>query len=322
MRSIIKQWTSIAWLTVLEAIRQPVVILLFASAVIFIGLMPLVITQTLGESAKLVRDSAIAFYFLCGLVLGSYVACISITHEIQRGTVHAVLSKPVPRAVFFLAKFCGVALIMLLYSLGTTLAILMSERTAHIPFHVDWWSAGPLLAAPVVAFILAGLINYFGRRPFASCACAGMVTGIVLVFLAVGFLDPLGRPAPFGAWYSWNLPAACILIALAILILAAWAVILAPRFKPMPTASICGTVFLLGLISDHLFGRHADTHILAAFFHTLIPNWQHFWVADALTDGGIIPFHYVISVSQYALLYLAGLLLAGLLIFRHSEIKS
>lgn len=322
MRLWVKQGVSIIWLTVLESIRQPVVMLLFASAVIFIALMPLVITQTLGESGKLVRDSAIAFYFLCGLILGAYVACISITHEIRRGTMHAILSKPVSRSLFFLSKFLGVSLVMACYSLGATLAIIMSERTARIAFHLDWWSAVPLLSAPVAAFILAGIINYAWRRPFSSTAFGWLLAAVILAFLATGFVDHHGHPVPFGEPYAWNLPAACVLIGMAIMVLAGLAVGLAPRLKTVPTISVCGVVFLLGLISDYLFGRHADTHMLAALLYTLIPNWQHFWVADALADGETIPLPYIAAVARYALLYLAGLLSFGLVLFQHAEIKS
>ncbi len=322
MRLWIKQWTSIVGLTALEAIRQPVVMMLFASAVVFIALMPLVITQTLGESEKLVRDSAIAFYFLCGLIMGAYVACISITHEIRRGTVHAVLSKPVSRTLFFLAKFCGVALIMIGYSVGVTLAIMMTVRTARMPFHLDWWSAGPLLAVPAGAFIVAGLLNYFRRSSFSSNAFGGLLGGMALVFLAVGFVDHHGHRVAFGELYSWNLPGACVLIALAIVVLAALAVSLAPRLNTVPTVTLCGAVFLLGLISDYLFGQHAETHAVAAILYTIIPNWQHFWVADALAGGATIPLPYIGSVAQYALLYLVGLLSFGMVVFQHAEIKT
>ena len=50
----------------------------------FIALLPVLITHTLGEGIKLVRDSALAIHFVCGLILGSYAACASTSGPATR----------------------------------------------------------------------------------------------------------------------------------------------------------------------------------------------------------------------------------------------
>ncbi len=52
----------------------------------------------------------------------------------------------------------------------------------------------------------------------------------------------------------------------------------------------------------------------------LVPNWQHFWVIDALNGEGSIPWTYVAYVGLYSLLYLTGILCVGLFLFRQGEI--
>ena len=81
-------------------------------------------------------------------------------------------------------------------------------------------------------------------------------------------------------------------------------------------------VFLAGLVSDYVFGRNAANHPLALVLHRILPNWQHFWMADALSGQETIPWTYVAVASGYALLYLAGVLCLGMLVFRNTEVRA
>ena len=322
MRWRLRQFLAIAGLTALEAVRQPITLLIAATGVVGIGLLPLVITHTLGEGDKLVRDSGLAFHLVSGLVLGCYAACSSLAQEIRRGTVSSVLSKPVGRDLFFLAKFCGIAFVMVLFSAAAGAAVVMSTRTAANLFFPDWWSGAPLLAAPPLAFAAAGTINYLRRRPFVSTAFGLLLAALAIAFVVSGMLDAGGRLVPFGTLYSWKTVPATALVLLATLVLTGIAVSLAIRLDTVPTLSICSVIFLVGLMSDYLFGRHAGSSRLAAGLYRLLPNGQHFWVADALTGDGAIPWAYVARAALYAAFYLAGVLSLGMIAFRHMEVRS
>ncbi|HBA83118.1 MAG TPA: hypothetical protein DCZ95_03395 [Verrucomicrobia bacterium] len=321
MNRSISQITAIASLTALEAIRQPVFLLVATTCVLGIGLMPILITHTLGEAQKLVLDSALALYFVCGLILGGYAACSTLTREIRQGTVATVLSKPVNRGLFFVSKFLGIGAVMLVFSLNATLATLLSTRTAAEDFMMDWRSGGPLLAAPLLAYGFAGLRNFITRKPFASGAFAAMTVCMALAFLASGWVDEHGHRTAFGAHVPWQVLPAGALIAMAILVLAALAVSLASRLDTLPNLSLCTVVFLVGLMSDYLFGRHAADHAFAALLYRLIPNWQHFWVVDALHNGYPIPWAYVTWVGSYALLFVSGILGLGMFAFQKTDVS-
>ena len=107
---------------------------------------------------------------------------------------------------------------------------------------------------------------------------------------------------------------------LAVLIMAGIAVSLATRLDVVPTLSILSLVFMAGLVSDYLFGRLADTNTWADVLHRILPNWQHFWVVDALSRGGI-PWPYVGHAALYAAFYLAAILCLGIVAFRRTEIE-
>jgi ABC-type transport system involved in multi-copper enzyme maturation permease subunit len=322
MRLASNQFVAVARLTALEIAREPVALVLATSGMFFIALLPALVNYTMGETQKLIRDSALALHFVGGLVLGSYAACSSLTQEIRRGTVSAVLSKPVDRGLFFLAKFAGVAAVMVLFSAGMAGVTLLSARMATEPYTLDWWACGPLLAAMALSYVAAALRNYFTQRPFVSSAFGFFLVAVLAGFVFTSFLDEQGHLTSFGAKVPWNILPASLLVTLAILVLTGVAVSLATRLHTVPTLSICSVVFLIGLMSDYLFGRAAEEHLLAAGLYGLIPNWQHFWVVDALSGGGTIPWGYVGQVAVYAVLYLAGVLGLGLLAFRHMEVRA
>ncbi len=320
MRWQIRQFLAIARLTALE-IRQPICLIIMTACTVVIALLPLLVSHTLGEGEKLARDSGLAFHFVCGLVLGSYAACASLTHEIRRGTVSSVLSKPVGRGLFFLAKYTGISVVILAFSAGATVTTLISTRMASQMWTVDAWAAVPLVAAPVLAYALAGLRNFFLRKPFVSGAFVLLLLALGIAFVVAAFIAPDGHRVAFGSVLSWKILPASLLVTLAILVLAGIAVSLAIRLDVVPTLSICTLILFLGLMSDYLFGRLAATSRAAAILYRVVPNWQHFWVTDALSADGI-PWSYVALAAAYAGLYLAGILTLGMLAFRQMEVKA
>ena len=321
MRQTLSQIGAIAGLTLLEILRQPVCFLLSLFTVSFIGLLPFVISHTLGETQKIVLDSALAVLLMGGLVTSTYAACHSLSREIQRGTVAAVLAKPVGRAGFLLAKYLGAATYMLVYALAGSAAILVTSRTASDPYQVDIWSGGILLAAPVAGCALAGLINFFTHRPFPSSAFVCITLSVLAAAGIIGFLDAEGHAQAFGAGYRWGVLPSCALLALAILVLQAFAILLATRLEATPALVVCSVVFLGGLMSDHLFGRFAAESRVADTLWRLTPNWQHFWTADWLVADGAVPWTHVGNCAGYALLYVAGLLLIACGLFRQIEVR-
>jgi len=217
-----------------------------------------------------------------------------------------VLSKPVGKTTFLLAKFAGTAMLLLLFCAAMAAATLMSVRTVTDPFTFDWLGSGPLLAAPVVAAAAAGLQNYFLRTPFVSRAFGYLMLALACAFLASA---ALGGDKGFGGRLDARILPASLLVTMAILVLAALAVSLAARMDIVATLSVCSAVFMAGLMSDYFVGRVGPGRRWASFLLDLLPNWQHFWAVDALSGDGI-PWSYVAAAGRYAALCLAGILAA------------
>lgn len=321
MRLLIRQLWAIAALAALEAVRQPITALLSVSALAFVGLMPFLFTHTLGDADRLVRDSALALQFVLGLILGVLMASTALRAEMRGGTAAAVLSKPVFRPLFFIGKYLGLAAVMLTFSALMTMAAVLATRTVTYPFEYDLWGSGPLLAAVALSLAAGGVQNYFLRRPFASRAYGALLIAVPAAAILSGAFNDEGRWASWGSAMPLYIVPAGMLMALAILVLTAIALALATRFDVVPALVISSAVFMLGLMSDYLLGRRATDQPVAAFLDGIIPNFQHFWAADALAGDGV-PWVYVARASLYAGAHLTAALAAGILAFRRAELRA
>ncbi len=320
MRLPVQQFITISAKTYTEAVRQPVFLLLALSTLVFTGALPFIITHVIGESQRIVRDSALALQLVSGLFLGCYAAASTLSREIRRGTLAAMLSKPVDRATLFLAKYCGSALAAATFCLMSTLAIMLAVRTSAVSYVYDPWGSLPLLAGCLLAFAAAGLMNFLFQTPFVSRAWHMLLLLTGLAFL-VSCAMP-GRPdaTGFGTAIPWEILPAGILILAAVLVLTGIAVTVAIRIDLPGAMVLCSLLLMLGLLSDYLLGSRSGDHLAARIAYALVPNWQNFWAVDALVHGSIA-WSYVGHAFLYGAVYLAGVLAFGLILMDRGDVR-
>jgi hypothetical protein len=125
------------------------------------------------------------------------------------------------------------------------------------------------------------------------------------------------------AQVDWRLLPAGILILFALWILAALATACSTRLDIIPTLAICSAFFLAGLMSDYFFGKRAEAGSWwASALYTVTPNWQLFWLADAL-ESGKSTFHwaYVGKAFVYLAGYAGAALAVGAALFEERELS-
>lgn len=324
-----RQFFTLAGLAALETVRQPICILLTGAYTLLCGAVPLLLLHNFGEDGKLARDGGLALHYLFGVFITAHAAGNVLSREIRSGTASAVLSKPVGREMLFAAKYAGVAAVVVCFSACAAIATLLGERVAetfvlspaYLGYVMDAQTGRMLVLVPFAACLLAGFLNYAARRPFGSTAMALLLLGLLCALFTAGWFNRLGVRAPFDLQVQWRIVPASLLITLALLALAAVSMALSTRLDTAANLTACGFVFLVGLMSDSLFGRYAGSSTTAAVLYRLVPNWQQFWVADALNAGGSIPWGYVWNAGRYAAVLTAGMLLLGVVSFRHAELK-
>lgn len=323
-----KHFFALASLTAIEVARQPISLLLLATSVVLIGLAPLLLMHNFGENGKMVRDSALAIHFVFGIILTGYAASTALAREIKKGTVSAVLSKPVGRSTLLLAKFAGVASLVFLFSVCCTMASMLGEKSAEkfyataqlLGYSTDLLTGGLLILSPFAAFAVAGIINFLLRKSFESASIILISATLAVITGLSFFIDETGSfVSAFAIRIDLRLVPASALIFFALLIFASIAITLSTRLKMVPTMTIMTGVFILGFLSEYL----VEQIWFASSFSLLlkvIPDWQAFWMCDALSSGGVIPLQYLFNAAVYTVSCVAAVLCIGTISFDKAEI--
>src|ERR1700748_1640119 len=102
-----RQFVTIAINAFMELVRQPVFLLLMTGAAVFEIFLATPYYFAFGDEPKLVKNSVLAVMLLAGLFGAVLSASASLPREIRIGTALVVLSKPVSRAQFLVAKYVG-----------------------------------------------------------------------------------------------------------------------------------------------------------------------------------------------------------------------
>ncbi|HTB82718.1 MAG TPA: ABC transporter permease subunit [Candidatus Sulfotelmatobacter sp.] len=319
-----RQFLNITVNAFMELVRQPIFLLLMTASVAFEIFLAVPYYFAFGDEPKLVENSVLAVMLLAGLFGAVLSASNSLAREIRSGTALAVLSKPVGRTQFLLAKFTGLALALTLLTYVNMVGVLVASRMAFDAYGKTDIAAVSIFGGGIaLAYALAGFGNFFLRRPFVSNAVFGVaIFTTVAAFLIFNFtrqMESMGTQAVV----NWNLLPAGILILFALWVLAAIALACSTRLDMIATLSICTAIFLLGLMSDYFFGQHAARGgWWASALYSVVPNWQLFWLADAI-DSGKSTFHwdYVGKAFAYAVCYAGAALALGAALFEERELS-
>ena len=259
-----RQFITIATNAFMELVRQPIFLLLMTSSAAFEIFLATPYYFAFGDEPRLVKNSTLAVMLLAGLLGAVLSASASLAREIRTGTALAVLSKPVGRAKFLLAKYTGLMVALAVLTYVNLVAALIASRMAFDAYgKTDLPAIGIFLAGVVLAYAVGGFSNFFLRRPFVSDAVFALLVSISLAAFVIFEFTTQMRSSNEPGSVDWRLVPAAVLILFALWILAGLALACSTRFDMIPTLAICSALFLVGIMSDYLFGRRAE------------PVWQH-----------------------------------------------
>ncbi len=305
-----------------ETIRQPVFMITLAAGAFMIGSSPSYAMFTLMEDMKLVKDMGLATMLITGLLQAIFSAVRVVSHEIENKTILTVLTKPVSKTEVIFGKFGGIALALVLSMYMLNIFLVMAVRVG-VPEAVYSPIHRPLVygqfAALAIALLMAAFSNYFYDRPFGSSVFINSIATFSLVFLVFGFFDSGMKIQGFLADVDMQVLGAGYLVCISVLCAGAIAVAFATRLGPVFTTGFCLSIFIIGLLSDHLFGRFAGENIFARAAYSAVPNMQVFWVADALSEGIKVPLEYLTTVTLYGIILCLWGLFLGVLLFEQKE---
>ncbi|NBV64169.1 MAG: ABC transporter permease [Planctomycetes bacterium] len=341
----IEQLLAICRNTFLECIRQPV-----ALVALVIGLLLIVLSNpfaafTMQDDQQMYVDIGMSTIFTAGAILAAFLATGVVNREIENRTVLTVVSKPVPRPLFVLGKYLGVAMAIAAVTLWLSLVFMLVEMhgtmpTVRTPWHQPVLAFGS--AALVCSFVAATWANYFYGWNFSATVIALGVVLLAVAYLICLPFKPDWGAQPLAASFRPEIWKALGMLLLAELVLAAIAVAASTRMGQVLTLLTVLGLFLVGLLSDWLFARRIEqlTEIMgklpegqAHWYDTLhlewglfralqaiVPNFQLFWMADAVTQKKVIGWDYLGMALPYGLTVIVMSLAAGTLMFQRREV--
>jgi ABC-type transport system involved in multi-copper enzyme maturation permease subunit len=319
-----RQFVTIAVNAFMELARQPVFLLLLTGSALFEIFLATPFYFAFGDEPKLVKNSVLAVMLLVGFFGAVLSASSSVAREIRVGTALAVLSKPVGRAQFLLAKFAGVAAALTLLAYVDLLTALLAGRMAF-----DAYGATDVLAllifggAVTVGYLAAAFSNYYLRRPFVSDAVFMVTVMVTLAFGIINLVNRHGETQAFATGVDWSMVPIGVLILFGLWVMAGIALACSTRLDTIPTLAVCSAVFLLGLMSNYFFSEHARAGSWpASVLYTVLPNWQNFWLGDVLDSGkNKFLWGYVGKAFIYMLGYVGAVLALAVMLFEDRELS-
>lgn len=318
-----KKLLTIAQNTLTECLRQPIYAVILIAAIILYAMSPGLTMYTMDDDNMLLREICLSTLFLTCLFIAAFSASGVITDELEHKTITTVLSKPVSRPVFILAKFLGVAAAVTIAHFICTTALLMSIRHGVLETAGDThdWTviaSGSLTILLTVVLSCFFSFSYGWRFTSTSVVLLTLFCPLNLLFLA--FFDRNWTFNPAENHIAIFDIYASVLLLLAALIIVALAVAFSSRFNVVVTLSACVGIFLLGLVSDWALGRYADTNTLARLGYYLVPNLQVFWISDAIYSEKTVPLHYLGTAATYTASYCAAILAFAVAAFQRRQV--
>lgn len=322
----------------LEAAAEPVSMLLALVALLAVHLAPGFQFHRFGEPGRLARDGGLSALLVFGLSLAATAAVRAVGRELDSGTATVALSRPVPRPLFLCAKAFGVFLAFLLFAAGIVAATVLSVSSSILgsaAAGIDDGTtrvSGPCLVlgfgGVLAALFAAAAAHRFARRRFGVVAFV-LLAAFQILALAVlslfhlvpGFQSIFSLPSACDIQYSiFNilsslLPAAfCVVAFVGVFVCAAAA--LAVRLRPAAVAASVLVLLAFSLFAPALSLPAALSAVLAAF----VPDFQNFWLADALARGGSLPAAYVAAALSAAAALAVVWLLVGSFLLQKRDI--
>lgn len=302
----------------LESLRLPAFGVVVIATLAGYALSPfLSMVSFRGESGSTIEDFGTSMLLVSGWVLVCLSAGTVVRREIDQRTVLLVLSKPVSRPAFLLAKFAGVLAAVGVAVLLFTLALLLAARQpscAHSHHAHSRAVDAPVLVgglgALLVALLGAGALNWRGGRSFSASVSLLSVLTLSVAFLLAAAFDAEWHPQPFGAGFEPLIIGAAGVSLLALSIVAAFAV----------TASVWigrGGAFVLTALL--LLGGLWVGSLPPLWRRLLwiVPDFRLFWTGEVfyLQEPGWSAA-YLGSCAVYAAAYAAAYLAVGCLALR------
>ncbi|MCA9281839.1 MAG: ABC transporter permease [Phycisphaeraceae bacterium] len=254
--------------TFLESIRQPIffvlvmaggILQIFNSALANYGMGIAEEEEVTGDD-KLLLDVGLATILVCATLLAAFIATSVLSREIENKTALTVVSKPVGRPMFVLGKYIGVTSAILMAAVLMFLFFLFAVRHKVMSTASDTYD-GPVLIFLSLAVLISIAIgiwgNFFYGWVFSSTSMLIMLPLVLIAYVLTMSVSKEWAFQSIATDFKPQVTLAGLCVLMGVLVLTAVALVCSTRLGQVMTVVVCTGVFMLGLLSNYLFGRQA-----------------------------------------------------------------
>ncbi len=202
---MLKVWWAIALNTWRETLRDKLLYSLVGFAVLVIAASLLAGSVSLGQDARVIENFSLTAMLVFLLVITYFIGTQLVFREVERKTIYLVLSKPVSRETFYLGKFFGLCLTILVAGLimAAMFLIVLGVKTDNVPV-AAYFAVGAIILEAWLLTAVSLLFSTF-TSPLSSAVYTFGVTlighGSATIWLLAEKGSPVVRGLLEGVYY-------------------------------------------------------------------------------------------------------------------------
>ena len=309
-----RSYLSLVLISLREIIRQPFYLLALGAGSFLIIASPAFTLFTFYNAQILVMDMGLSTILVVQLLLGILSSVLIVGREMEEKTTMILLSKPISRLTFLLAKFTALTLSLFLILIPLISLLIMTLRlgvpeAAYSPveYSVLWMEFLPF----IIAGVIAGLANYYADKNFSSLFTVSLAILFPLFLFLLSLLDEEFKFNPFKVKMHFELIKPALFLWWGASLFSSLTLVFSLSGRIVLSLTLSLIILLLGLSSESLWGRLAEKEVWARILHITLPNLQLFWVQDYWEKDKTIPLTYIFHLLRYTIFYSLGIILIG-----------
>lgn len=288
---ILLSLSAISWNTLTELIRQKVFFILLVFGLIAVGSSGFVAQLSFQEEFQMLKDVCLGAMSVFTSLLAILATAAFLPKDLEDRTIYTLLAKPVPRFVYLLGKLCGLALLLLIFTIVMTGLFLL----------VLWIREATVVAATKAQFadsldseVARAALNEISQATFTP----GLLPGIAIIYVK------------------------SVLLAAMTLLISTFATSL--LFTVMASAAVYFIGHLQATAREYWLGGYAVAEwwqtLLVGFVSLVFPDLQAFSLTDDVIAGASIPMGVFFETFGLGLLYVGVYFLLASFVFSTREL--
>jgi len=310
---------SIARTTIGEAVRRRILLVILLIGILFLVIAPSLNMLTPRQETTVLKGLTLGVIQITSAVIALVLTVYMLPNEVERRTIYTILSKPVQRWQFLIGKYLGAVgalglmIAMMTFTLLFVYAVMQSEDKP----------AGAIALFIVILISLVSLTNKLKERASGQVVIALMAGGLMATLYWIGMAT--GQLETFS---DFGKTAAMFFIQMCLL--AAVGVFFSTFASPVVNFFLSGGVYMIGSLFNTLFDAVAENADMSPFakgavqlLQSIIPNFQNFSVQNTTVNPNQFirgEFYHYMNLAGYGVLYIAILLILGIIIFDRKEV--